>query len=231
MGEKDMNNDEVKALVDKYFQSEGYTFPADFEHRVDNDSLSVIYSFVRDFKPKSCLQIGTWEGGTTLIVLSALLKNKLPYTFVASELLNDKRENTKQHAIQKCGVAPTMIGDITKCLDEVPEEIDFLYHDSDHDAETTVWVYNNIFPRLKDGALVIFHDWAVEDHEGVWSGKGPNGTGGWPETTIMMDLHNAGKLPLEKVYWNYHNPGDWETGVFYYRKPEKFEPILIKEHE
>ncbi len=217
-----MTNQEVIRLVDKYFSKEGYSFPETFEHRVDRDSSSVIYSFIRDYKPKSALQIGTWEGGTTLVILSALLKNKNPFKFVASELLDEKRKNTKKHALKKCKVAPEMIGDITKNLDKVPEEIDFLFHDSDHDLSTTIWVHNNIFPRLKDGALVIFHDWAVEEKDGKWVGKDNQ----WPETELLTALHNQGKLHMEKVYWNFHNPGNWETGVFYYRKPEMFEPIV-----
>lgn len=214
-----MTNEEERLLEEKYFYKEGYTFPSHFEHRVDQDSLKAIYSHVRKEKPRNSLQIGCWEGGTTLTILAALLKNNKKFTFVASELLEDKRENTKQHCIEKFNVYPVMIGDITKCLDQVPEEIDFLYHDTDHDLETTKWVFDNIFPRLKDGALVIFHDWAVTDNNGVWLGKGENGSGGWPETEYMLELHRQGKLPLEKVYWNYKNPGNWETGIFKYKKP------------
>ena len=209
-----MTNEQVAILVNDYFKKEGYSFPQDFEHRVDPDSSAVIYSFIRHYKPTTALQIGTWEGGTTCIIAAALKKNKLPYTFVASELLDDKRQFTKEHVYRQTRTKPTLIGDITKNLDLVPKEIDFLFHDTDHDKDTTLWVLDNIFPRIKKGGLVIFHDWAVTEVDGKWVGKGENGAGGWPETQVLMDLHNSGNLPLEKVYWNYKNPGFWETGVF-----------------
>ena len=208
-----MSNDEVEALVKRYFSKEGYTFPDNFEHRVDPDSSAVIYSFIRDFKPKTCLQIGCWEGGTTCIIMAALLKNELPFRFEASELLADKAYNTIRHVMEKCGKTPGMMSDITCNLKHVPEEIDFLFHDTDHDLETTKWVVDNIFPRLKDGALVILHDWAVQDIKGKWVAK----TGAWPETEYLIELHDKGQLPLEKVYWNYGNPNIWELGVFKYR--------------
>lgn len=205
-----MTNQETEELCQKYFDKDGYTHHGDFDRRVDDDSLRVIYSFVREYKPVSSLQIGCWEGGTTSPILAALIKNKKLFKFVASELLDDKREKTRIHCLQKNEQEPIMIGDITKNLKSVPKEIDFLFHDSDHDALTTKWVIENIFPRFKKGALLIFHDWAVVDKDNVWIPK----DGCWDETKILCELHNQGALPFEKVYWNYTNPGSWETGVF-----------------
>ncbi len=207
-----MTNEEVNKLCREYFDKDGYTHHTGFDRRVDDDSLRVIYSFVRKHKPSSILQIGCWEGGTTSPILAALIKNKKKFKFVASELLDDKRQKTMLHCLEKNGQTPLMTGDITKNLKDVPKEIDCLFHDSDHDAKTTKWVIENIFPRLKKGALLIFHDWAVEEIDGKWVPK----DGAWDETIILCELHNQGVLPFKKVYWNYHNPGSWETGIFIY---------------
>lgn len=211
-----MTNEEELLLEEKYFIKDGFQFPEGFEYRLDKDSLKAIYSFIREWKPKNVLEIGTSHGGSTITILGALLANAKPFNFVASELLDALKAEAEQHCMEKFGTAPTMIGDVTKNLDKVPEKIDFLMHDDDHDLETTQWVIDNIFPRLNQGALVIFHDWAVEEVNGKWFGKGSGGLGAWPETQLLMDLHEQGKLPLKKVYWNYHNPGNWETGVFTY---------------
>lgn len=217
-----MTNEEVMDLVQEYFVAEGYQFPGDFEHRVDPDSSAVLYSFIRRNKPKSVLSIGTWLGGSACIIMSALLENQKEdgksFTYVASELLDDKREDTRKNVKRKCGRVPKLIGDITKNLDKVPKEIDFLFHDTNHDTDTTQWVVDNIFPRIKEGSCVVFHDWAVyEDENGNWLGKGEGGVGGWPETEFLLEMHRKGTLPLEKVYWNFKNPGAWELGVFTYR--------------
>jgi predicted O-methyltransferase YrrM len=195
---------------------EDYIGPGGFEHRVDPESEKLIYNYVREFKPKNVLEIGTSHGGSTCAILSALIKNGKPYKFVASELADDLRTECALHCKDTCGVEPIMVGDVTKNLDKIPKKIDFLMHDDDHDLATTQWVVDNIFPRLKKGALVIFHDWAVSEKDGRWVGKGADGTGGWPETQLLMDLHHAGKLPLKKVYWNYEEGGGRETGVFTY---------------
>lgn len=210
---KRMTNEEVMALNEKYFNAEGYTFPTHYEHRVDPDSSAVIYSMIREFKPTNILQAGCWKGGTTGVMMAALLKNNKEFKFVASEILDDLRAETAFNVEAKCGQAPEMIGDISKYIPT--EEIDCFYHDTNHDRETTEMVFRNIVPNLKKGALVMFHDWAVTENEnGEWLGKGDNGVGGWPETEYMLELHRAGKFPFEPVYWNYKNPGGWELGVF-----------------
>lgn len=219
-----MTNEEVFALYPPHtvdfmeLQVEDYKMPHDFEHRVEGRSLLCIYSMLRDYKPKTCLQIGCWEGGTTNVIMHALKKNGDKFRFVASEILADKRENTRLHTLRDTGIEPEMVGDCTKEIPKDLKNIDFLYHDTDHDKKTTEWVVENILPRLKDGALVIFHDWAVTEKDGEWLGKGAGGTGGWEETEYLLDLHRQGKLPFKKVYWNYGNPGTEETGVFLYDK-------------
>lgn len=198
-----MTNEEILALVEKYGR---YQQLGGFEHRFDPDSSAVMYALIRKYQPISCLSIGTWYGGSTCCIMKALKDNGKEFTYIASELLDTMRDSTETNCLQACQRAPIMIGDITQNLDKVPKKIDFLFHDTDHDEETTRFVYENIFPRLIKGALVIIHDFAVEEKEGKWIGKGAGGIGGLPETQFWMDKHAQGKLPLKKLYWTYHNP-------------------------
>lgn len=85
-------------------------------------------------------------------------------------------------------------------------ELDFLFIDGNHDIVTTQWYTDNLFPKLKKGALVAIHDWAVEEVNGEWRGKGDGGVGGLEETQYLMNLKKEGKLPLERLFWNYKNP-------------------------
>ena len=211
----EITHDEMQMLLDRHFKADNYSFTNDYEHRVDPESSAITYSLIRELKPQSVLEIGTWEGGTTCIIMTALIKNNLSYKFVASELLNDKKENTRNHVMQKCGKVPKLIGDITRNLDKVPKTLDFLFLDSDHDTKTTNWIVKHIFPRIKKGGLFITHDWAVREAEdGSWFGKADKGAGGWPETQVFLDMQKAGKFPFKKLYWNYLNPNQWELGCF-----------------
>lgn len=212
---KQMTNEEMGEILNEHWKDSGYVFPTHFEHRLESTSSAMMYALIREYKPKNAVHLGTSRGGSACIIMSALIANKNPFTYVASELLDDLREETRKHVIEKCGVAPVMVGNCIENLDKYPLEIDFLFHDTDHDRETTEWVFKHVIPRLKKGALVIFHDWAVAENEkGEWWGKGDNGIGGWPETEYMLELHRAGTLPLEKVYFNYELGSGLETGVF-----------------
>jgi len=217
-----MTTEEINLLVEKYFNAEGYKFPTHFEHRYDPDSSAITYSLIRHFKPQTILHIGTWEGGSTCLIMAALLKNNKIFQYIAAELLSDKREKTAQHCLEKNNLSPMIIGNITNNLLMIPDEIDFLFHDTDHDLETTKWIFENIVPKLKNGALINFHDWAVTDNHGIWSGKIENGMGGWPETEYMLGLHREGKLPFKKLYFNYGigKPSNREAGFFIYKKPK-----------
>lgn len=206
-----MTNEEIDALVEKYWKPINYNFAdEDFEHRFEEVSSGMMYSLIREYKPTNVVALGTSYGGSTLIITAALLANKLPYTYLASEIADDLREQTRTHVIQKYGVAPTLIGDLTKHTD-YPDEIDFLFHDTNHDWDTTKWVFKNIMPKVKKGGLVIFHDWPVgEQPNGEWVAK----EGMWPETKYMLELKQKGLLPLEKVYFNWELGTLLETGVF-----------------
>lgn len=205
-----MTNDEINNLVDKYWRKEGYKMPDHFEHRYDPDSSAILYSLIRKYKPVSCLEIGTWRGGSSHIIMSALLKNqkeiKKKFHYVASELADDLRDETYKNVSSICGEGPRMIGDITMNLARIPSHLDFLMIDTDHDLKTTEWIVANVFPHVKRGALLSIHDWAVEEKDGKLVGKGELGTGGWEETNYYMDMIRGGKWPFKKIYWTYGNP-------------------------
>ena len=209
----ELSNTEVLALLGRYWNNEKYPFPGYFEHRYDPDSSAILYSFVRELKPKKILEIGTSKGGATLTIMKALLKNNLPFEFYSSELLDDLRNEAENNLKREAGQSPIMLGDITKNLDKIPYDIDFFMLDNDHDLPTTVWIMENIIPRLKDGCFFSLHDWAVQDINGKWVGKGHEGAGAWPETQYFMDLQKEGKFPFKKIWWGYKNPlweGFWD---------------------
>lgn len=232
-----MTKQELRDLVEKYFVGDKHQFPdwmsyeaGETEVRYDYDSSKLCYSLIRHFKPTSVFECGASFGHSTIFITDALLKNGKPFKFVSYEFEQPIYEAAKKNLIKRHGklVPDLVFGDVTKNMDQVPDEIDFAFIDTNHEAESTKWYVENIFPRLKDGALVAIHDFAVEVlPNGKWNGKGPNGVGALEETQILMGLHEQGVLPLEPLYWNYHNPlfdGDnynWEASFWIYRKPKE----------
>lgn len=208
-----MTKEEIDLLVERYFNKEGYTFPGYFEHRLEPVSSGIMYSIIRKFKPKRCLEIGAWHGGSACLIMGALLKNDQPFEFYSSELLDDLRNETEDNVFRKFGQTPIMLGDITKNLGRLPE-LDFVFVDTDHDLNTTKWIVEHIWPLLKPGALFCMHDWAVVSEAGKLKGKGDLGVGGWPETQYLMDLHEQKKFPFEKIFWTYKVTGNEESGFW-----------------
>lgn len=205
----------INELVYKYFAQDKVILPDWFERRLDNESSTILYSLVREKKPKSILEIGTFHGGTTLLILSALIKNKGNFTFVASELIDERRNITKDNVERLCGTSPVLIGDITKNLDKVPKALDFLFVDTDHDLDTTKWIVENIWPRLVKESIFAMHDWPVREVDGEIRSKEMDQIGNcWPETNYLIELIKDKRFPFKPIYWTYRGQGSPESGFW-----------------
>ena len=205
----------INDLVFKYFSGDKVILPNWFERKVDDESSAILYSLIRHYKPKSVLEIGTCCGGTTTLILSALLKNNTDFTFVASELADDLREETKDNTIRSCGVSPVLIGDITKNLDKVPKKLDLLFVDTDHDLETTKWIKKNLWSRVVKGGIFAMHDWPVRMVNGEIRSKEMDNIGNcWPETTYLLEIYKQKKFPFSILHWTYKGQGSPEAGFW-----------------
>lgn len=204
-----MDKEKIEELENKYFNQDGYTFSHEYEHRFEEKSSAIMYSLIRHYKPKYCLEIGSSRGGSGSIIMSALQKNGGPFEFYSSELLDDLRSQAEENIYRKCHQSPVMLGDITKNLGRLPR-LDFIFVDNDHDDETTRWIAKHIWPLLKKGGMYCMHDWAVEEKDGTFASK----DGAWPETHYLLDLHTKGLFPFKKLFWTYKVIGNQETGFW-----------------
>lgn len=208
---------DIEKLIHKFWNQEwplvedkmSFLFPQ-FEHRYDKESSAVLYSLIRQFEPMNCLEVGAYVGGATHVIMKALQKNATPYLFIASEKDDILRKETEKNLLKECGIVPFLIGDITKNLHLIPDYIDFLFLDTNHDLSTTQWIFSNLIPRVKENSLVAIHDFPAEDREGEWILK-PNP---FPEAEYIVSLHKESQLPLEKLYWNYGEGGGKEASFW-----------------
>lgn len=211
--------EDIDQLINKYFITDGHVWPDwmaiakhDNEVRYDYDSSKVCYSLIRDFKPTNCLEFGTSFGHSTIFITDALLKNELPFNYIAFEMERDLWIKTSDNLDRRHSkIIPLLVNrNIMECEEDIPDNLDFVFIDSNHEVESTQFYIDKIFPKIVPGGLIAIHDFAVsENEEGKWVGKGANGTGGLPETEILMQLHNDNKLPIEKLYWMYPDSSKW----------------------
>ena len=203
---KEYTKDEIEKLVSQYAVNDKLTFPGHFEHRLDVISSRILYSMLREVKPKTCLEFGTSWGGSALVILKALVCNQLPYRYIGFE----KEDGVRKEALRNLthwlteGAAYRinleLWDDVMKNLDKVPEELDFAFIDPDWEKDIAIWTFENIIPRVKKGGLVCIHDWSVTK-DLVYEG------GSYPGIFYFIELFKQGKMPLKKVFsvwdWDY----------------------------
>lgn len=208
---------EITDLTDKYFYEEGYKFIDDYPHSLDRTCSKILYSLVRDYKPQTCMEFGTYFGGSACMTVSALEKNKkedgLDYEYVPFEISEGARQEAKRNVLRECGVELEVHGDVTKNLDKIPSELDFAFIDPEWDEEIAIWTYENLIPRVKKGGLVAIHDWSVSE-ELVYQG------GQFAGIKYFIQLFKDGKMPLEKLFsvWDEADLAAQSIALSFWRK-------------
>ncbi len=155
----------------------------------------ITYLLIRESKPKNMVEISPYRGWSTSWILNALKDNDSGKLY--SYDLTDYATETIPSDLTE-GRWSFFEGDIYDNLDRVPQEIDYLFLDSDHSAEFARRYIKDLFPRLKNGALVSVHD--------VFEKK------------IYSLLHTEGKVVLDwlkKNNLNYFTASSMADGSVY----------------
>lgn len=127
--------------------------------------LKFLTSLVRLANPKKVLELGVSAGGTTKVLLDELPRETLffsvdlldyyyrekskPVGYIAREMYNQAR-----HA--KWKLFPGQ--DITACIEDIGNEIDFLVLDTLHALPGEFLSFLVVLPYLKEGAVIVLHD-------------------------------------------------------------------------
>ncbi len=206
-----MTDEDARKLVEKY----NYGGPTGLEHRLDSFSEALLYALVREYKPTSVLEFGVSYGGSACANIKALIDNTTPFEYIGFEMLPDLRQQAKDNIKSFTGYEANIQGKIEDGLDKILDGIDYVVIDTDHDLENCKWYIKNIFPKLKDGALVMIHDWSVLTNP---EGKLDYTGGNFEEIKYLIELYRKGDLPLEKVYWTWdyahHRGGQIATSIW-----------------
>lgn len=121
-----------------------------------------LYSLIRYNKYQSIVETGTCHGNSSAWIAGALKDNNIPGLLTTYDILV---ENPNPNDLwQRLGLSDrirfvndTIWADVFK----VPEEIDLAFVDSQHNYETILKEMDIIWPRVRRGGLVIFHDYTL----------------------------------------------------------------------
>ena len=132
----------------------------------------LLYETIRAYRPVHCFEIGTWRGGgSTLFISQALHDNQqgmLHTVEVNKEFYNDAMRNYETNLPELVDYVAFHLGDYKTIYGQVLEEckqVDFLILDGAEHGEQTLDQYNFFAPYLRQGSLLMAHDWFTEKCE------------------------------------------------------------------
>jgi len=129
----------------------------------------LLYQCIREYRPAACFEIGTWKGGgSTLFISQALHDNGHGHlhTIEIDRALRDEALRKYHEYLPHLDPFVTFhLGDYRERYKEVLEGIggvDFLILDGPEDAAETVRQYEFFHPYMKQGTVLMAHDWFTE---------------------------------------------------------------------
>lgn len=155
-----------------------YVFSTDwFTHNINNWNL-ILNSFglYDQNRENKCLELGSWEGRSTIFIIENLLKNKNSELIVIDSFkggptqLNGNINHTLYarfcHNICMTGymnkvkiVKGSTLVELPKFESEFTDYFDFIYIDASHTAKDVLIDSLNSFCLLKSGGIIIFDDY------------------------------------------------------------------------
>lgn len=211
---KELSLEDIDDLKEKYPEVEDLVFPNTFRHSLDQICSRILYVLLREYQPQTCVEFGTYQGGSGRVIVQALNKNGKPFTYTGFEVIEVDKKIAEENIIPLAPDKVKIYGDITKELDKVPTEIDFAFIDPNWDREIAEWWVENLLPRIKLGGLVQIHDWSVQDIDGKLVYEGGN----FPGVQYLIELVGKKTLPLKKIFavWDHqHYKAKWIAASFW----------------
>ena len=123
--------------------------------QLDDLEAEATYLLVREFRPRTIVEISPDGGWSTTWLLAALRDNGSGSLFSYDMFDHCTRTVPKELAE---GRWTFTLGDVRDHLRLLPPRIDYLFLDSAHSAHFARWYIRDLFPRLAPGTPVSIHD-------------------------------------------------------------------------
>lgn len=129
------------------------------------NEAAYMFKMVRKNKPQYLLEIGRYQGGSTMLISVAKSKEA---KFISLDI-EDKCNKTVKELLDKN--TSLIIGDSNKFTP--PHKLDFIFIDGEHSFEGVRADFEHYFPYLNSGADILFHD-AVRSEKHIFAGFAVN---------------------------------------------------------
>jgi predicted O-methyltransferase YrrM len=121
---------------------------------------ATLYGLVRWLRPAVVVESGGFIGMSSAFILKALADEKITTAKLYSI---EWSEECEQGALIPDDLRPQFVplrGKVEDFLkrDQLPSSIDLFLHDSSHSYRHMLWEFQEFWPRLRDGGLLVSHD-------------------------------------------------------------------------
>ncbi|MEO6597475.1 MAG: class I SAM-dependent methyltransferase [Planctomycetota bacterium] len=135
----------------------------------DDLSAEITYLLLRDERPEVVVEISPCGGWSTSWILNALRDSGCG-RLVSFDVIDDSV--VKVPADLSAGIRTFHLGDVRQSP-HIPARIDYLFVDSDHTGPFAKWYVQNVFPRVRSGAVVSVDDVYHDGGPAISGGEGP----------------------------------------------------------
>ncbi|NUP20278.1 MAG: class I SAM-dependent methyltransferase [Streptomyces sp.] len=129
--------------------------PQSMKAQLDDIEAEITYLLLRESRPETVVEIGTFHGWSTTWILQALRDNGTGHLHSYDITDNVVRGVPADLAAGRWTFTQ---GDARQSLEKIPTAADFLFVDAAHSARFARWYLQHLFPRLTRGIPVCVHD-------------------------------------------------------------------------
>lgn len=123
--------------------------------QLDDIEAELTYLYLRELRPATVMELGTFHGWSTTWILSALRDNGAGRLHSFDRIDNVVRNVPAALTDDRWTFVQ---GDVHATLDAVPRDVGFLFVDADHSRRFGRWYLAHLFPLLPSGTPVSVHD-------------------------------------------------------------------------
>ncbi len=129
--------------------------PTSMKAQLDDIEAEITYLLLREARPETVVEIGTFHGWSTTWILRALHDNGTGHLHSYDIVDHVVREVPQALSAGRWTFTQ---GDARENVEKIPATADFLFIDAAHSASFARWYIRELFPRLRPGIPVCVHD-------------------------------------------------------------------------
>jgi predicted O-methyltransferase YrrM len=123
--------------------------------QLDDLEAEITYLLLRDVRPETVVEIGTFHGWSTTWILRALRDNGIGHLH-SFDIVDNVLSNVPDELAANRWTFTK--GDVKTTRPRIPTDADYLFIDAAHSARFAHWYIANLLPAMRPGIPVSVHD-------------------------------------------------------------------------